>query len=187
MVVLRIEQRIGAPDHFGQAGRVGCNGGPAAGHGFQDRQSEAFVPRRQHEQFAQVVELDQVVIGRVSGQQHFTGQQVVRAGQGFEALVIARLQLADDQQLVPGAQVFRQQGIGPDQSLDVLAAVGCTRIHDEWPRDAVPRQQRLLFRFRHRHWLEMRIGRGRYIDHLLFRIADQVDRFAARRFRNGQQ
>ncbi len=182
-----VEQRIGPADDFRQAGRVRRNGGPAAGHRFQDGQTETLVPGRHDEQCAEIVELDQVLVGREAGQDHLARQQVVLAGYTFEARPFGRLKVAHDQQLMGPAQVFGQQRVGGDQALDMLAAVGGTRVHDERLADAVLCQHRLFFFLAHLQWLEMRVGGGRDVDHLVFGIVDQLDRFAARGFRNRQQ
>ena len=58
-----VEQDGGAIHHFRQRDGVGTGHRAPAGHGFQRGQPETFVKRREDEQVAGVVELQQVVVG----------------------------------------------------------------------------------------------------------------------------
>ena len=60
---MRIEQNRRPVGHFrhGRGLRAGYRA--AAGHGFDDRQAEAFVERWEHEQVAGVVKVHQILVG----------------------------------------------------------------------------------------------------------------------------
>ena len=53
---LRIEENTRAVSDFGHGRGIGAGDGASAGHGFQDRDAEAFVERGEHETVAGVVE-----------------------------------------------------------------------------------------------------------------------------------
>ena len=65
-----VEQNAGGVGHFGHRRQPRAGHGPPARHGFEDRQTEAFVERRKHEQIARAVELHQVGVFHKSGKMH---------------------------------------------------------------------------------------------------------------------
>ena len=179
---VRVEQRGGIADHFRDAGGVGADHRRAAGHRLEYRQAESFMARRKNEQLGQVVQHHQVIFRDVAGQHHVVGGEAGMADPLFQVGAFGAVDLADDDELVAGAQRRRQRAEGIDQAVEILAAVEAAgRIHQHGAADAEARAQ-LRHRFgRIAARLEMgRIDRGGDIHHPPGRQAQRRNGLAAR-------
>ena len=58
----RIKHGCFKPNHFRQAGRIGRDGGRAAGHSFQCRKTKSFLPRGEHKAMALGVKHHQLLV-----------------------------------------------------------------------------------------------------------------------------
>ena len=183
-----VEQRVRIADHFRNAGAVGADHRRAAGHCLECRQAEAFVQRREHEQRGAAIQVDQVGVAQVAGQDQFVRSQVVLARQLFEAMTLIVIDLAGDDQLVRRAQRRRQQAPGRNQAIDILAGVeAARRAHQGRAHDPETGAQR-------RQVVRVKCGRveglvhgGRDRHHARRIQAERVDRFLARVVRDRQQ
>ena len=66
--LMGVKQKPRAIGHFRHGGGVRARHRAPAGHGFEDRQSESFVKRREHETIAGVVKLQQIRIAHKTGE-----------------------------------------------------------------------------------------------------------------------
>ena len=178
-----IEQRVGPAQHFGNRRVVGGDHRGAALHGFQHRQAEAFVQRREHEHGAGVVQRAQARIVDPAGNHQLVGAEAGTAHLFAEVVGVADLV---HHQLVAAAQRGIELRIGLQHAVEVLAVVAISRVQHERPADA----ERLHGRgngFTVGLHVEIRVRRGADVDHPLGGDTEDADRIVARRLGNRQE
>lgn len=179
----RIEQGIVASQHFGD-GRIICRDHRrAAVHGFQHRQAEAFVQRREHEHRAGVVQGAQGVVVDAAGDDDFIVAEAGKAHLLAEAIEVA--DLVDDQ-LVAATQGRGQAGIGLQHAVEVLAVIAVAGIEHVGTADAQPLYRRAERLAVGQH-AEMVVGRAGDVDDPFGRDAEDADGVRTRGFGDGQE
>ena len=117
--VVRIDEDRRVADHLGQRRDVRGHDRRAAGHGFERRQPEALVERREHEHRREPVEHRQRLIGHEAEEAHVL-VQVVRVDGASQRRVLRDV-VADDQQL----QVIEAVRVRADGTLRSAARRSC--------------------------------------------------------------
>ena len=107
-------------------------------------------------------------------------------GQGTQSLPLARVEGADERQLVSVAKVVRQEGNACNHAFDVLPDVGVADIKDEVSVKPVSCGKLRPFRLADRHWNEKVVDGAVNDRKALGRNFQMIDRLASCRFRYRQ-
>jgi hypothetical protein len=111
--------------------------------------------RGKYEDGAKVIKVDEILVRNKAGYYKIGCLEPVLFGEIDKALPILRLCRADYGELVLPANNFGQTRLGAYQSLDILAVVDATRIHDKRTLQSVAFLQIARSRSRNVAWRKL--------------------------------
>src|SRR5437899_906301 len=126
-----IEPSLGHGE-LGDGGGAGGDHRSPAGHGLDDGQTVALVEGGKDEQVGGLVGGDEGRVVHIAGQAE-AAQDAEPPGEPNNERALLGTRAECDDERAPGTQVARQERVGPEQGLDVLAVVDPANVQEETP------------------------------------------------------